>query len=298
MATGWELLGNALAGPEPQDTLRTAKTELALIQAAQARDQMNTQRGLVGVDPTALTPEQQMAMIQAGYGSDYSNVMHGRNYGQEYDFKSKIADPATPMVDRQYAAQAVSGKPTNFLDTVGQAGYTDIRNPDAGVVQTPLAEALVGATKALEQQRTAQAERTAASPQTTPPMSIAEFAKRDELKRLQGVLNNYDPAAGITPEIKAQARARRAELLAGDDVPYDPQPVPVPQPEQPEQSLLGQIFGSMFGGAEDDAPAEVAAPAAQDMPVEVAAPKSKEEFDALPSGAEFIAPDGTRRIKP
>jgi hypothetical protein len=63
------------------------------------------------------------------------------------------------------------------------------------------------------------------------------------------------------------------------------------QLEQRKRKEYETIFGA---GAAQPAPASAPAPA---QTQQAARPTTKEEYDKLPKGAEYIAPDGTRRVK-
>ncbi len=85
---------------------------------------------------------------------------------------------------------------------------------------------------------------------------------------------------------KALRQAQRDDKKAGVD-PTSPNSLTY-QLEQRKRKEYESIFG---GGQAQPAPAqEQAAP-------QIARPTTREEYDKLPKGAEYVAPDGTRRVK-
>ena len=85
---------------------------------------------------------------------------------------------------------------------------------------------------------------------------------------------------------KALRQAQRDDKKAGVD-PTSPNSLTY-QLEQRKRKEYEAIFG---GGQAQPAPAqEQAAP-------QIARPTTREEYDKLPKGAEYVAPDGTRRVK-
>jgi hypothetical protein len=116
----------------------------------------------------------------------------------------------------------------------------------------------------------------------------AQRALRNITQPNQGGLVYPAPASGsATPAAKPEAPASGV----GDDA---------------YAKWYHQRTGKLPPSAQTSAPAQAPAPAAQEKPAEAqsaapSAPKqvtSKEEFDALPSGTVFIAPDGSKRRKP
>jgi len=73
--------------------------------------------------------------------------------------------------------------------------------------------------------------------------------------------------------------------------------------DTPEGKKYGPLinFKKAGGGGVEGAPAEALAPAAAQSPTATGGPpkiNTKEEYDALPSGTEYIHPDGSRKRKP
>ena len=99
-----------------------------------------------------------------------------------------------------------------------------------------------------------------------------------ELTMLQAVLGSLDQAQ--SPEQLQENLVRLKQIY---------EPIAAKAAAYPNAGDFG------FGGQSGAQPAQAARPA---QPAQPAQPANKAAYDALPSGAEFIAPDGTTRRKP
>lgn len=143
-------------GPDREEAygegrLKRARTDDALARARVNRDKAIARSRVGGAE--SLQDVDLTDVLMGELGSDFSGVQQGRLRDQEHGFREQIADPETAMPERQYAAQAVAGRPFNFLDSMGQGEYADIRDPDAGVQQTDLGVQVEDAYRALAEQR-------------------------------------------------------------------------------------------------------------------------------------------------
>lgn len=106
--------------------------------------------------------------------------------------------------------------------------------------------------------------------------------------------------------INAQLRKESGAVIGADefrnaDVQYFPQPGDGPdviEDKRRARELARQGMTRSAGPSYHANPAENPLPPTPKPQDGVARPASKAEFDALPSGTEFIAPDGSRRRKP
>jgi hypothetical protein len=64
-----------------------------------------------------------------------------------------------------------------------------------------------------------------------------------------------------------------------------------------EKRKRGEYEGLFGGGQAQPAPAQQQGQQTQGQQTQAARPATREEYDKLPKGAEYIAPDGTRRVK-
>jgi len=162
MATGWEMLGNALAGPDRESAfqegrLRTAQTENALGMARQRQLQNITLEDVAkqkelfaaglarsGQDPNGVLS----ATVLGGMGSDFNSGTSGLLNLQQRDFRNTAADPTTNALARTRALGAVAGRPYSDLEAVGQGGVTNITADQPTVMSTPLGESLIGGNQA------------------------------------------------------------------------------------------------------------------------------------------------------
>lgn len=98
-----------------------------------------------------------------------------------------------------------------------------------------------------------------------------------------------------------------ADVVAGD--PFVPTAGTLGDIERDQAQAQADLIRARAAAARDNARADVYAaqadaggfrPTKADAPEapQIARPQSKADFDALPSGTQFIAPDGTLRIKP
>jgi hypothetical protein len=174
MASGWETLGSVLGGGVDKTgayetgRLRTAQTENALIQARnrqlegvslEAKNKARTEAEDVLVK-SGRSPEEArlLATIMNGeMGADYKAGTEGLLNTQEQGFRDTLGNPEAPLGEQFAAGQGVQGKVLNPYDTVGAGGYADLRNPDAGVQNTPLGESMIAENDATTNLRNVQA---------------------------------------------------------------------------------------------------------------------------------------------
>lgn len=238
-------------GPDRQGAfeegrLKRAQTERALAAAAEARDAAIARSRLRGADFANPSNDTLFDLMVGGLGSDFASTMQGRLRGQEYGFRETIADPETDMAARQYAAQAVAGRPVNYLDPMGQGGYADIRAPEAGVQMSPLGDALIDATQALAEQR----RRTTGEPVVQvvdPDTGEVVYRPRSEAIGMQA-----PPRAGQPPlsRVGEEALLRDVVQYLGWTVDEEGNRVRDPALAQQQlQEILAQQPGAV--GAED-----------------------------------------------
>lgn len=193
-------------GPDREEAygegrLKRARTDDALARARMNRDKAIARSRVGGAE--SLQDVDLTDVLMGELGSDFSGVQQGRLRGQEHDFRGQIADPATAMDERQYAAQAVAGRPFNFLDSMGQGEYADVRAPESGVQQSALGDAMVGAQEALTRRR----DRAGGSEPLVKAID-PETGQEIYVPRSQGA--GMQPAAtGQTPQDAAMAALAR-----------------------------------------------------------------------------------------
>lgn len=242
MASSWQRLGAIIGGAGEQrqediyadEYLDMARTDEALARARIKRDEALARQALgdavtraMAGDDTALA-----TLMRAGMGN-WQQVTAGRGNIQEQAFRETIADPDTPMPARQYAAQAVSGRPVNFLDNMGSGQYTDIRNPEAGVQTGALGDAVIDlrraqteseeAQTAYRQERTRNPERfRSPASQTTPGERAARILQEGYARYLAEEASSEADMTGDPAAAFQDARARLGELIT------TPNPIPAP----------------------------------------------------------------------
>jgi hypothetical protein len=135
--------------------LAGARTQEALARARRAQQEYMAREALGerGIDWTNPGSDVLGNIVLGGVGSDFSSAMLGRNYQQQHGFRSTIADPNTSMDARQYAGHALQGGTQNYLSSMGSGQYADVRQPDLGVLLSPLGDANVTAIEALANRR-------------------------------------------------------------------------------------------------------------------------------------------------
>lgn len=107
------------------------------------------------------------SVIMGEAGSDFKAGMEGIQTGQETDFRSILGDPGADPAKQFAAGQGVQGKVLNPLDTVGSAGYTNLRTPGDELETTPLGQSMImenEATAALSDDKRINPERHRAPP--------------------------------------------------------------------------------------------------------------------------------------
>jgi hypothetical protein len=157
MATGWEQLGEVLgggvdrAGAFEEGRMHSAKTEGAL-QLARERQLENIAREAESKarekfrTSAAESGDPMQMMLADTLESGYGNIQQGTEgllNLQERDFRTTLGNPEADPMAAFAAGQGVQGKVLNPYDTVGQAGYTDLRAGAPELLTTPLGESLI-----------------------------------------------------------------------------------------------------------------------------------------------------------
>lgn len=142
MATGWELLGNALGGNSEeayQEGRATgAQTSAALALARQRVDENANREKLaqsfeaIGIPATEAGAYAEIARS----GINLGDVLGGRAKQQELGFRATAGsdDPSVDAGARNRALFGVASGPVGQFDAVGPKGYQDLLNPAAGVI--------------------------------------------------------------------------------------------------------------------------------------------------------------------
>lgn len=159
MATnGWASLGELLSGEtgrvsreqgmlQGQQSVQTsAKTQEALAKAKLATLSSDAGARLSSrpADDWTVNPDSLIGdIVAAGYGTDFSGAMQGRNHGQTYDLRATAADPTTDWATMQRSLAAIDGKPVNPITAVGAGGFANIMDERPDVLNTPLGDSLI-----------------------------------------------------------------------------------------------------------------------------------------------------------
>lgn len=310
MANGWERLGRALGGSRAAsdaafrqrlgDNLTLGSRDQALQQAIM---ETVAKRGIrerlegAGVDPAQAALGE--FVLQGGMGSDYSAFQQGRLREQEMGFRQSAVDAPTLDAANRYLVGVANG-PVDLTKISGGTAYNPLVSPgSAPMVTTAVGDSVIGANRALAGQRAAQAQAT-----------LGRF----NLQR-EGKWNPSGQSGGSRGGAYTVPSSASIERLLGDQVTdefggkttvVDPMVVrdfevwrqANPQYRSGEEALAAYAAQrrSTGGGIHFIDPS---LPGSMTIsPPAPARPKSKAEYDALPSGTQFMAPDGTMRIKP
>lgn len=317
MANGWERLGRALGGSRAAsdaafrqrlgDNLTLGSRDQALQQAIM---ETVAKRGIrerlegAGVDPAQAALGE--FVLQGGMGSDYSAFQQGRLREQEMGFRQSAVDAPTLDAANRYLVGVANG-PVDLTKISGGTAYNPLVSPgSAPMVTTAVGDSVIGANRALAGQRAAQARSSLGR------LSIAQ--QQFDLQR-DGKWNPSGQSGGSRGGAYTVPSSASIERLLGDQVTdefggkttvVDPMVVrdfevwrqANPQYRSGEEALAAYAAQrrSTGGGIHFIDPS---LPGSMTIsPPAPARPKSKAEYDALPSGTQFMAPDGTMRIKP
>lgn len=149
MPTGFELLGEALAGPSEkafqEGRFIGARTEDALAEAQRRVDENRARETLASSLESVLPPQVARASADAlRAGANLGDViqMLGRQQEQGFRATAGSADPNVGAAERNRALFGVASGPVQTLEPVGSRGFTDILAPEKGVM--PLGDELIG----------------------------------------------------------------------------------------------------------------------------------------------------------
>ncbi len=135
---------------------RRAATTNALAQARLRIDEVENREGLADAIDALGGPRELSVVIRAGTNPEQLTGALGDIQAQ--GFRETISDVGVPFEQRQASAQAIEGKVVDPFQTVGKGLFADVFDPSAGPQLTPVGDADIGATNALEQSRIALAK--------------------------------------------------------------------------------------------------------------------------------------------
>lgn len=302
------LFGNSDAAYQ-QGVTQAADAHTKLLKARRERDaevarhSMREKLEAAGMETTqaALTAN----LLAAG--NNYSQAMQGEGYRQAQGFRQQAHDAAVG----RYGADnpnahlfPLASAPQALPQTMGQGAYVADRfATDAPVELSELGQAMVGT------QQTAQARNMAAA---------GASSASARLRNVQAEAGGWNPrAASGGGSGGAYTVPSQNSLLQALGTPGEPDIMGNPgQPEMDQERYVDfqrwRRANPQYRNGEEALAAYVAESAGADLspifvdpslpgqprPQAPARPQSKAEYDALPSGTQFIAPDGSSRIKP
>lgn len=315
---GWGALGDMLAGnvgtPGVYDTALkgAAATDKAMMDARRARSmaiidgvradnfvQIPTMGGELGISDA-------QARLMAAGGGNAQQLAGALGGLQGQGFRQAAVDAA--VLGDPGAANAqlfgVANGPVDLTKITDGMAFNPIAAPaDAGMAVTPLGEATI-------RQRDASAAASGARAQSTRArLGIAQ--QQFGLQRA----GQWNPSGNVAPTGKrtqpAEAVLKRAFETTDPANPYAPSAFDqeryldferwwAANPQIADgNKALAQYQLSTASGLGGPIFIEPGLPGSMTQaPPAPARPTSKAEFDALPSGTQFIAPDGSMRIKP
>ena len=227
-----------------------------------------------------------------GMGSDFSSTMTGAKTAQQMDLQRRAAEASDPAARNQILA-AMHGQPQDLTSISGGVAYNPTVAPgEQAMVQTPASVAddirqtmAVGARVSGGQGRRDETARnmgfTDAGDREARAMAGREARRIADERRLEG----FKISA-------AQERDLAEKMIRGEDWElYDESGANF----RNVRGSDGRTMAARKRGGPAAATTGMSTPVQTDG--QVAAPKSKAEYDALPSGARYTAPDGSVRVK-
>lgn len=234
--------------------------------------------------------------MTGGMGSDFSSTMTGAKTAQQMDLQRKAAAASDPNIRNQILA-AMHGQPQDLTRITSGTAY----NPT--VAPTDPTQAMV----------------------VTPDEAAAEVRRTmvagSQIERNQASAESYRASAANKGDKEARSIALREAQKIADRARMDGMKVGKPQERMIAEAMLNgtewelkdetkPAFNGIrtnTSGNPDTVPdrnprrGPAAATTGMSTPVQtdgnVAAPKSRAEYDALPSGARYLAPDGSLKVK-
>lgn len=231
-----------------------------------------------------------------GMGSDFSSTMTGAKTAQQMDLQRKAAAASDPNA-RNAILEAMHGQPVDRTRITSGTAY----NPT--VAPTDPAQAMV----------------------TTPDFVASEIRRTmvadSQIDRNQASARNYDSRVTDNEDREARKVAQREAQKVADQARMDGSKISKAQERMIAEAMLSgtewQIkdetkpsfknIKTNTSGNPDTVPnanpgrGPAAATTGMSTPVQtdgnVATPKTRAEYDALPSGARYLAPDGSLKIK-
>lgn len=318
MANGWERLGRALGEMSPGareerekryigDAIARGRADMALRREIMETAARSGARGRL--ESAGYSPEQAAlgeTLLVGGMAPGYSSFTQGLLRDQERGFRQSAVEAPSLDEANRYLMGVANG-PVDLTKISGGTAYNPLVSPgSAPMVTTAVGDSVIGANRALAGQRAAQAQSTLGR------LGIAQ--QQFNLQR-EGKWNPSGQSGGSRGGAYTVPSQASFERLLGDQITdefggkttvVDPMVVrdfevwrqANPQYRSGEEALAAYAAQrrSTGGGIHFIDPS---LPGSMTIsPPAPARPKSKAEYDALPSGTQFVAPDGTMRVKP
>lgn len=303
MASGWQRLGEMLGGGSrraSEDAYTKRLGEMLLLggrdqQLQQAMMETNARRGIgERLAASGMSPEQAALgeyILQGGMGSDYSSLTQGLGRMQEQGFRQSAVDAPDLQTANRYL-MGVANSPQDLTKISGGMAYNPLETPGASpMVTTAVGDSVIGANRALAGQRNAAANlsNVKAAAGGFAPSSGGGGGKRTDPSEAS-LKRAFEAPSGQFGQV-AFDQERYMDFLRWREM--------NPEILDGNQALAQYQLEAQFGGASSRAPIFVdPSMPGQPRPQAPARPQTKAEYDALPSGTQFVAPDGSMRIKP
>lgn len=302
MATGWERLGDMLGGGGRRraqsayderigDLIKLGRQDQGLqqdIMTTQAHRGIGDQMIAAGMRPEDAAVA--ASVMRGGMGTDYSSYMQGQLRNQEHGFRQAAFD-APDMSSANRALMGVASGPVQLATVEGQNLIGNrLLEGGGSVTTTDQGQAGIAANRALAGQRNASAN-----------LSNVRAAAGGFAPRASG--GGSGGGKRTQPNEAALKRAFETQVGEFGGVEFDQERYldfmrwweqnPIGDGNQ----ALAQYQMAASGRGLEPIFVDPSMPG-QPRPQAPARPQSKAEYDALPSGAQFVAPDGSMRIKP
>lgn len=246
-----------------------------------------TVRGLPpGFEKEARAKMQTLARIEESYrlGGKYDDVVKGRRGTQEIDASdAAMRDPSKAGIIGQGMA-AGAGK-----DLVG--GDSNVtRNKFTGATSTtPVGESVIRENDADAGKARAEANKANAGAKDDSLNTLQQMRKTAEetLKDARKALTEFDKIYKDLPKAEREKRADERKTLEKE----------VNEARGNLSKISERLANRLDGKKDEPAPKPAPAPAPAAASSSMPAPTTKDEFDKLPKGTRYKAPDGTIRIK-